>query len=50
MRIFAVKHKLIETYFDDLVSSEFESVTEKKTVVPIHLFCQFWSGDMFGVI
>ena len=34
MRIFAVKHKLIETYFDDLVSSEFESVTDKRQLYP----------------
>ena len=34
MRFFAVKHKLIETYFDDLVSSEFESVADKRQLYP----------------
>ena len=29
-----MKHKLIETYFNDLVSSEFESVTDKRQLYP----------------
>ena len=36
MRIFAVTHNLIETYFDDLVSTEFRQINTQKTVASIY--------------